>query len=294
MLSELTSFNRNRLRPSVTVEKTIADIYGKERTDQATGCLEPKPPTQAQALDAARAAAEAAIAARTNDYARGEDGRWALIERDERLTASADACHGRCFGFEEERATWAAPRLALGSAAEARPGYNSMSKSEYLDDEATLKAKVAHVARLLKMAKCPVVYAGAGLSTAAGIGDYASVKPLAQLGGSPMLAQPTLGHRVLAALGNAGHLHRLVQQNHDGLPQKAGMPQQLVNEIHGAIHDPSNPVVPMSGNLRSDLFADLLDCEARADLTIAVGTSLCGMNSDRCCLLYTSPSPRDS
>ena len=96
-----------------------------------------------------------------------------------------------------------------------------------------------------------------------------------------MLAQPTLGHRVLAALGNAGHLHRLVQQNHDGLPQKAGMPQQLVNEIHGAIHDPSNPVVPMSGNLRSDLFADLLDCEARADLTIAVGTSLCGMNSDR-------------
>ena len=96
-----------------------------------------------------------------------------------------------------------------------------------------------------------------------------------------MLAQPTLGHRVLAALGNAGHIHRVVQQNHDGLPQKAGMPQQLVNEIHGAIHDPSNPVVPMSGNLRSDLFADLLDCEARADLTIAVGTSLCGMNSER-------------
>ena len=54
---------------------------------------------------------------RTNDYARGEGGRWKLVERDERLTASADACHGRCFGFEEERATWAAPRLALGSAA---------------------------------------------------------------------------------------------------------------------------------------------------------------------------------
>ena len=212
MLSELTSFNRDRLRPSVTVVKSIADIYGKA-SDEATGCLEPKPPTQAQALEAARAAAEAAIAVRTNDYARGEDGRWSLIERDERLTASADARHGRCFGFEEERATWAAPRLALCSAAEARPGYNSLSKSEYLDDDATLKAKVAHVARLLKLANCPVVYAGAGLSTAAGIGDYASVdKPLAQLGGSPMLAQPTLGHRVLATLGHAGHVHRLVQQ----------------------------------------------------------------------------------
>ena len=121
MLSELTSFNRDRLRPSVTVVKSIADIYGKA-SDEATGCLEPKPPTQAHALDAARAAAEAAISARTNDYARGEDGRWALIERDERLTASADACHGRCFGFEEERSTWAAPRRALGSSAEARPG----------------------------------------------------------------------------------------------------------------------------------------------------------------------------
>ena len=102
MLSELTSFNRERLRPSTTVVKSITDLYGKE-SDQADGCLEPKPPTQAQALDAARAAAEAAIAARTNDYARGEGGRWALIERDERLTASADACHGRCFVAREDR-----------------------------------------------------------------------------------------------------------------------------------------------------------------------------------------------
>jgi len=37
----------------------------------------------------------------------------------------------------------------------------------------------------------------------------------------------------------------------------------------------------MTGSLRDDLFADLLACEADADLTIAVGTSLCGMNSDR-------------
>ena len=53
-----------------------------------------------------------------------------------------------------------------------------------------------------------------------------------------------------------------VQQNHDGLPQKAGYPQQHLNEIHGAWFDPSNPVVPMSGTLREDLMTWLLDPRA--------------------------------
>jgi hypothetical protein len=37
----------------------------------------------------------------------------------------------------------------------------------------------------------------------------------------------------------------------------------------------------MSGQLRSDLFADLLAWEDLADLCLAVGTSLSGMNADR-------------
>lgn len=37
----------------------------------------------------------------------------------------------------------------------------------------------------------------------------------------------------------------------------------------------------MSGALRSDLFDDLLEWEQRTDLTLALGTSMCGMNSDR-------------
>ena len=56
--------------------------------------------------------------------------------------------HGRCFGFEDERATWAAPTLAVHSCAEARPGYNSMTKSEYLDAPETLAAKIRQLARL--------------------------------------------------------------------------------------------------------------------------------------------------
>lgn len=152
---------------------------------------------------------------------------------------------------------------------------------------------------MLKKAKHTVVYGGAGLSTASGISDFAThtgssgvlamennnsskektKKAAAPV--SPHLAMPNLGHRVVAALSRAGLIWRFIQQNHDGLPQKAGMPQHSVNEIHGGIFDPSNPVVPMSGSLRSDLFQDLLCCERKADLVITLGSSLAGMNSDR-------------
>eukprot|EP00933_Yihiella_yeosuensis_P016399 TRINITY_DN1402_c0_g1_i1.p1 TRINITY_DN1402_c0_g1~~TRINITY_DN1402_c0_g1_i1.p1 ORF type:complete len:451 (-),score=90.26 TRINITY_DN1402_c0_g1_i1:163-1515(-) len=228
----------------------------------------------------------------------------------ERLSGvSLDSCHGRSYGFEKERATWTLPRLMVKSQAEARPGYDSMSASEYADDVPVLRSKVRVLAQLLRQAKCCVIYSGAGLSTGAGIGDYASQAPgsLSGAGGpprnaflseiqskagnpmsgtkpqftSPLCAQPTLAHRVIVGMHKAGHLHRVINQNHDGLPQKAGLPQEAVNEIHGAWHAPDNPVVAMSGELRSDFFNDLLDLEARADLSIAVGTSLCGMNADR-------------
>lgn len=227
------------------------------------------------------------------------------------LQASEGECHGCCYGFQHERATWAPPRLVVHSNSEARPGYNSMSASEYLDTDEVLRGKVRAMAGLVRKARCCVIYSGAGLSTDAGIGDYASQAPgsisgvtppsrpalLAEIRShaegagpgpaqpvplrSPLCAQPTLAHRVLVAMHKAGYIHRWVNQNHDGLPQKAGLPQEAINEIHGAWHAPNNPVVPMSGSLRGDLFADLLDCEQRADLTIAVGTSLCGMNADR-------------
>lgn len=59
------------------------------------------------------------------------------------------------------------------------------------------------------------------------------------------------------------------------------MPNSMVNEIHGAWFDPSNPVVPMKGSLRSDLFQWMLDWEQLSDLVLAVGTSMSGMNADR-------------
>jgi len=229
------------------------------------------------------------------------------------LSSPLQACHGQCYGFQDERAAWSAPLMVVECKADARPGYESMDASEYIDKPTTLAAKVKVLARLVRQARCCVVYSGAGLSTGAGIGDYASqaegslsgpgapapraslLADIANRSGSaaatpteskasfrsPLCAQPTLAHRALVAMHKAGMMHRWINQNHDGLPQKAGLPQQAINEIHGAWHAPDNPVVPMSGNLRDDLFSDMLACEGNADLSIAVGTSLCGMNADR-------------
>lgn len=210
---------------------------------------------------------------------------------------------------------WPLPQLAVECDALARPGYLSGKAHEYLDDEQVLRSKVALLASMLRKAKHTVVYGGAGLSTASGISDYAtrtgSAGVLAKQkveseGGKDAAAetdkckdkggradkrtmapssfysaQPNLGHRVVAAMAQQGFVWRFIQQNHDGLPQKAGLPQRLMNEIHGGIFDPSNPVVPMSGNLRSDLFKDLLLCERKVDLLLTLGSSLAGMNADR-------------
>lgn len=166
----------------------------------------------------------------------------------------------------------------------ARPGYDSKKAHEYLDEPAVLRAKMKLLADLVRRSSRATCLAGAGLSTASGIGDYAS-----RAAGAASLihkarghgkkltglrARPTKAHRVLAAMAHKGLLHRFVQQNHDGLPQKAGMPQAALNEIHGAWFDVSNPVVPMSGSLRDDLFEDVLEVEQTTDLCIAVGTSL--------------------
>jgi NAD-dependent SIR2 family protein deacetylase len=160
-----------------------------------------------------------------------------------------------------------------------------MKAHEYLDSPEVLQHKVKCFADLVRKSQNCVAYTGAGISTASGIGDWASKAEGSVAGVKRKIsiweAQPTLAHRVLVAMHKAGRLKHWVQQNHDGLPQKAGFPQDEINEIHGAHYDPSNPVVPMDRSLRPDLMKRLLDWQDRADLCIALGTSMVGMNSDR-------------
>merc|ERR1711871_737879 len=197
-------------------------------------------------------------------------------------------------GLRGDHERWDAPVLATFSKQLARPGYASKNASEYLDTEPTLKQKISLLAEMIRSAKHCVCYSGAGISTSAGVSDYATkersnVLQPKQKKVSALLCRPTRAHMVLTEMEKRGFLHGWVQQNHDGLPQKAGYPQEKLNEIHGAWFDPSNPVVPMDGELRDDLFEWLCEEEKATDLTLALGSSLCGMNADR---MVTSPAMR--
>jgi len=184
---------------------------------------------------------------------------------------------------------WIPPKVAAQSGKAARPGYNAYSASEYLDSPEVLKAKAQLLAQMWKRSgRDTVVYTGAGLSTASGIGDYASkatnsVAPHRKQSstGSRLALQPTLAHHALAAIGEKGLIGNWVQQNHDRLAQKAGFPQAKLNEIHGAWGDMKNQVKMMDDTLRHDLLDWLVAWAERANMCVALGTSLCGMNADQ-------------
>ncbi|CAL1169550.1 unnamed protein product [Cladocopium goreaui] len=178
---------------------------------------------------------------------------------------------------------WPAPELVASEPQEARPGFSSCSADEYEDFPEVLAAKAKLVAGLLRRSRYTVAYTGAGISTAAGIKDYASRASTSKVNHlvtndsleEGLHAQPTWSHRFFTELWRQELLHHWVQQNHDGLPQKAGYPQEALNEIHGSWFDPSNPVVHFRAELRPENFAWMLDAELRCDLVLAVGTSLC-------------------
>lgn len=203
-----------------------------------------------------------------------------------------NAMHGR----DGAGRGWAPPFMITECDKQARPGYSSMKAHEYAEQPRILRAKVQMLAALIRKSKHCIAYTGAGISTASGIDDYASgkTKRSAATGAAArkyrpkskkgLDAEPTFAHYTLAALAaerNGGLLTHWIQQNHDGLPQKAGFPQSKINEIHGAWFDPSNPVVPMDGSLRDDLYEWMLREEQEADLVLTMGTSLSGMNADR-------------
>lgn len=168
----------------------------------------------------------------------------------------------------------------------------SIDASEYHDSEAILDAKITLLAQMIQQSTACCVYTGAGLSTSAGIGDYASkANGSAAIRWDPKAddgphmewlkeMKPTHGHRVLAGLERAGHLKQWINQNHDGLAMKATFPLAKLNEIHGSWFDARNPVVAMDGSMRKDLTCRLEEWSESADLVIAMGTSLSGLYAD--------------
>lgn len=174
----------------------------------------------------------------------------------------------------------------------------SLNASEYLDQNEVFHQKIKVAADLIRNSHGGVVaYTGAGISTSAGIQDYASKKNGTiyqqdfsgegkQIQGIiPTLEEreereatetpdekqcrlihqyketakkfPTMGHHALALLHKTGFLQYWVTQNHDRLSQKAGYPMEALNEIHGAWWDKENPVRGMKS--KNTLRQDLVD-----------------------------------
>ena len=183
---------------------------------------------------------------------------------------------------------WEAPAVTFKSNEVARKGdnYISFSKTEFKDKPEVLKEKVKLLAEMVKKSELLVAYTGAGISRNAGIADYASAKNTVKAGvktlaqGSYRSAKPTKAHYVITELIKKGHVKHWLQQNHDGLAQKSGCPQSMVNEIHGSWYDKSNPVVKMSGKLKTENYECMENWIQLQDMCIAVGSSLVGMNSD--------------
>jgi len=128
-----------------------------------------------------------------------------------------------------------------------------------------------------------VVYTGAGIS--ASVVGQAARSGQNKVGwkGNRHTCKPTYTHFALAYLGQQDLIQGWVQQNHDGLPQKAGCPQHKINEIHGSWYDPSNPVVKYSGTLHDRAYPWMENDAETADLVLVLGTSLGGLNADQVC-----------
>eukprot|EP01062_Namystynia_karyoxenos_P005791 TRINITY_DN119_c0_g2_i2.p1 TRINITY_DN119_c0_g2~~TRINITY_DN119_c0_g2_i2.p1 ORF type:complete len:518 (+),score=165.86 TRINITY_DN119_c0_g2_i2:87-1556(+) len=156
-----------------------------------------------------------------------------------------------------------------------------LTASEFQDEPDVVAAKCKQLADLIRMSKKTVLYTGAGISASV-IGQAARSGQNTQgWKGGTREAPPTYTHHALGFLGQQGLINSWVQQNHDGLPQKAGFPQEHINEIHGSWYDPSNPVVKYSGELHDRAYPWMTEDAATADLVIVLGTSLGGLNADQ-------------
>jgi len=169
-----------------------------------------------------------------------------------------------------------------------------LTASEYSDVPDVLEKKLQLLSELIRLSKRTVIYTGAGISCAAGIGQAARGASSKDKGGSGLDALPTFTHYALGALAQAGYIHNWIQQNHDGLPQKAVFPQESINEIHGSWYDPSNPVVLYSGTLKSEQYPWMVKEANTADLVIVLGTSLGGLNADQVAIKTATRSRKDA
>jgi len=179
--------------------------------------------------------------------------------------------------LREPKTLWASDK----KPREDHEGNEWLTASEFEDYAEVMRSKVTELAKLMRLSSRTVLYTGAGIS--ASVIGQAARSGINRVGwtGCKANARPTFTHHALSLLGQRGLIHGWVQQNHDGLPQKAGFPQERICEVHGSWFDPSNPVVKYSGCLK-DRECEWMQRETEAaDLVLVLGTSLSGLFADQ-------------
>ena len=148
--------------------------------------------------------------------------------------------HGRAYDGAATAAT--APRTTWRCRKPPRDDHDTaawLTASEYSDTPDTTRLKVQQLATMLRLSRKTVIYSGAGISASV-IGQAARSGTNKQgWEGNRHAAEPTFTHKALGMLVQEGLVHSWIQQNHDGLPQKAGVPQEMINEIH--VSAPQSP-----------------------------------------------------
>eukprot|EP00164_Ancoracysta_twista_P004491 GFYU01006057.1.p1 GENE.GFYU01006057.1~~GFYU01006057.1.p1 ORF type:complete len:382 (+),score=78.77 GFYU01006057.1:113-1258(+) len=137
------------------------------------------------------------------------------------------------------------PELDSTSDASAQEFFGIPKEREDTSD--VLSAKLDTLWDLCQEAKSIMVFTGAGISTAADIPDYRGENglymkqpPLVCLGLAEQktldFVMPTYSHVAIAQLAERGIVNYVATSNHDGLHEKAGMPDDVISNVFGCVY----------------------------------------------------------
>ncbi|XP_052071126.1 NAD-dependent protein deacylase sirtuin-6-like [Mytilus californianus] len=122
---------------------------------------------------------------------------------------------------------------------------------EFHDSEECFQKEASRIAALLRDSAYCIGFTGAGISTAAGIGDYRGIHgqwtnndktkeygPASASFGLNVQSQrdyllPTYTHEAIYKLMDMGLIKYLISQNTDGLHKLSGIPSDKISELHG-------------------------------------------------------------
>ncbi|KAL4219934.1 hypothetical protein ACF0H5_020346 [Mactra antiquata] len=123
--------------------------------------------------------------------------------------------------------------------------------AEFHDPDQYIKDSAKRIVDMLKKASYPIVFTGAGISTAAGIGDFRGkdgkwterdkakdhgakgMKKKTGRGYNIMSLRPTYTHEALVKLLEMGLFKYVISQNTDGLHRLSGIHEDKISELHG-------------------------------------------------------------